>query len=621
MQTDDERITTAEPRAAAYSREVLVELVGLHARILRRMPWVQTLLAFGVSLFLLPHIRWTLFLLWCAASIGVEVLRARYAARVLRRSATIDPRLAHRMFVLLALAAGGIVGFGAALSFSHLPMTAQALLGGILFAMPAAGVAVSQSSRYIVAAYSLSMLVPASASWMILHPEQALALGVLTLLYCGLIILVAVEGDQLLLRSVVIRHERDRLVRDLEQRNADVRAAMERAELAAQSRARVLATASHDLRQPLHALSLYSAVLAANPEPTQLREVGANIDQIVRSLGSLLHGLLDLSRLTAGHFVPERKRVALDIVVAAICAEYERAAAQKNLSLTLELDSVHVLGDAVALGRIVRNLVDNAIKYTEAGGVHVALCIEGVDDARTAVVRVRDSGAGIPPAEQSRIFEEFYQLDNPGRDRSKGVGLGLAIVKRLCELIDADISVQSTVASSAVASGTTFLLRLPGVLAGRTQKSTLFAFDTPQVDLSGCRVYLVDDETDVLNSTRYLLAGWGMRVELADSAAGVEALFAANDAPEILITDLRLRGHENGATIAERMRSRYGEFPIIVITGEVSAAATQQVEAMQATLLYKPLTAEALRQEISTALNKRAGSNVHERHDRLAVQP
>src|SRR6202167_5702957 len=131
----------------------------------------------------------------------------------------------------------------------------------------------------------------------------------------------------------IIRHERDRLVRDLEQRNADVRVAMTEAEHSAQARARVLAAASHDLRQPLHALSVYSAVLASKPAPDLLNEVSANIDQIVRSLGNLLNGLLDLSRLSAGNYVAEHQELALDTLIAGVCSEYQQAAALKGLVL------------------------------------------------------------------------------------------------------------------------------------------------------------------------------------------------------------------------------------------------------------------------------------------------
>jgi two-component system, sensor histidine kinase len=288
-------------------REILIELLGLHARALRRMPWVETVLVLAMALFMYPYLPAPLFLSWGALTIGIEVARARYATSVLRRAATIDPRRTHLIFMLLAVAAGAAVGAGSIFFLPRLPILDQALLGAILFTMPAAGVVVSQSSRYIVAAYALSTLIPACATWMILHPSQAVALGTLMVLYWVVIILAAADCDRLLLRSVMIRNERDRLILDLEQRNVEVRAAMGAAEQSAQARGRVLAAASHDLRQPLHALSVYTAVLAANPAPEALREVATNIDQIVRSLGSLLHGLLDLSRLSAGHYVLERR--------------------------------------------------------------------------------------------------------------------------------------------------------------------------------------------------------------------------------------------------------------------------------------------------------------------------
>lgn len=597
----DDRFTQAATQSA-YSREVLIELVSLHARILRRMPLVQSLLAFSVALFVLPYVPLPAFTAWCALTIGVELLRARYAASILRHATEINPRRVHATFVAWALAAGGAVGIGAACCFPRLPIFDQAMLGVVLFAMPAAGVAVSQSSRYIVAAYSLSILIPAAASWMIVHPDEAIASGGLVALYCSLVILVAVESDQLLLRSVIIRHERDRLVRDLESRNADVGAAMQRAEQAAQSRARVLATASHDLRQPLHALSIYSAVLAANPEPDQLREVGANIDQIVRSLGSLLHGLLDLSRLTAGHFVPDCKQMALDEVVAAVCAEYERTALGKGLQLYTDIEAVRLFGDPVAIGRIVRNLVDNAIKYTEHGSVTVSVRLQDEGDAPVATISVADTGVGIPAGEETRIFEEFYQLANPGRDRSKGVGLGLAIVKRLCELIEAEISV-----SSAPGKGSDVRVKIRGVLTDTERAAPALEWNEGD-DLSGRSVYLIDDEVDILRSTQQLLATWGMHVATAESAAAAEQLFARSQRPDVLITDLRLRSGENGADLARRLQQRFPGLPTLIITGEVSATAIRQVTELGAVLLYKPLTAEALRRAI---LRATAGSGDH----------
>jgi signal transduction histidine kinase len=580
-----------EPPPTAPEREVLVELVALHARALLRMPWVQSTLVLGIGLFVYSHIAAPIFIAWSALTVGVETLRARYAAAILRRRGDSDPKRTHAVFVVLAAMAGGAIGVGAIVFIPRLPLLAQALFGATLFAIPAAGVAVSQSSRYIFAAYAVSILLPAWATWGVLHPTQALGVGALTVLFCAVLVLVAADGEKLLLRSVAIRHERDRLVLDLEASNAYVRAAMARAEQSAQARARVLAAASHDLRQPLHALSVYSAVLAARPGPDTLSEVSRNIDQIVRSLGSLLNGLLDLSRLSAGYYVPERQTVALERLVAEVCAEYESAAAQKQLALHLELAPTRFLGDAVALGRIVRNLVDNAVKYTDAGEVRVSTALEGPSDSPLAVLRVRDTGKGIPPAERGRIFEEFYQIDNPGRDRSRGVGLGLAIVQRLCELIGATVSV-----APEEGGGTCFTIAVPAPAAPTLQLDAPVPSDIP---LRGKRVYVVDDEFDILKSMSTLLAVWGVEAFTAESPRAATEIFQNHGRPDLLIVDLRLGVEEHGAQLAERLQKSYGMFPVLITTGETSSDALLEANASSYPLLQKPIAPEDLRRAIA----------------------
>jgi two-component system, sensor histidine kinase len=588
-------VADREP-ATAPEREMLIELVGLHARALLRMPWVQSFLVLGIGLVIFPYVRPLLFFGWGALTICIETLRSRYAAHVLRRGHDIDPKRVHAVFVALAALAGAAIAVGAVIFLPQLPILSQALFGAILLAIPAAGVAVSQSSRYMLAAYAISILLPASIAWGLLHRSQFLGEAALTTLLCVVLVLVAADGDKLLLRSVVIRHERDRLVRDLEQRNADVRAAMAQAEQSAQARARVLAAASHDLRQPLHALSVYSAVLAAHPAPETLSEVSQNIDQIVRALGNLLNGLLDLSRLSAGYYVPELQDLALDRVIAGICAEYERPAAQKGLSLSHDLSSIRLVGDAVAIGRIVRNLIDNAIKYTDQGEVHVAIHLERLGAAPRAILSVTDTGKGIPVTEQSRIFEEFYQLDNPGRDRSRGVGLGLAIVQRLCELIGATVSVES-----AVGQGTCFRVSMPAILSEAT------AFEqapssVAEASLQGKRVYVLDDELDILKSMSTLLAVWGITVTTAESPGVVDLIFERHGAPDLMIVDLRLGEQEHGAHVAERLQRAYGKFPVLITTGETSSEALRQANERNYTLLQKPIAAEVLRRAIVAAV-------------------
>lgn len=585
--------------SAALDAEKLIELVRLHAQALLRMPWVQALLVVGIGLFVHGYVVQLQFLAWGITTIAVELSRAQAARVILKRGDAVDPRRAHRLFIALAAVSGGAIGLGGVWFLPQLPVQPQALFGAVLFAIPAAGVAVSQSSRYILAAYALSMLPPAALEFGRLHPTQAWGIVALTLLYCAVLILVAADGERLLLRSIVIRHERDRLVRDLEEKNEAVEAAKAQAEQSARARARVLAAASHDLRQPLHALSVYSAVLAANPTADVLRDVGHDVDQIVRSLGNLLHGLLDLSRLSAGNYVPEREQFAVDRVLREVCSEFQEAAARKGLSLIVELTPTRMLGDAVAIGRITRNLVDNAIKYTEGGEVRVTLHQDrGNDGGPLVSIDVTDTGKGIPENEHARIFEEFYQVDNPGRDRSRGVGLGLAIVQRLCELTGAEISVESK-----PGSGTRMRITLGAPVMSDLPESSVHAAGG-EVLLQGKRVYVVDDERDIRNSMRALCVVWGMQVETAESSDSLERLFAQHGAPDLMIIDLRLGESAHGAQLAEGMQSRHGDFAVLIITGETSSEALREANRSRYTLLQKPITAEVLRRAIGVAITR-----------------
>jgi signal transduction histidine kinase/CheY-like chemotaxis protein len=490
--------------------------------------------------------------------------------------------------------AGLAIGSGA-LFLQHLPVIDQALLGIIMYVLPAAGVAVSQSSRYMIGAYAAAILIPSSTAWITLHPTHLLPGVWLALVYWLFLLMVAADGEQLLLRSVEIRHERDGFVRELERKNIEVLDAVARAEKFAQSRARVLAAASHDLRQPLHALAVYSAVLSANPPADTVQELASSIDQIVRSLGSLLHGLLDLSSLSTGHFLPQRRRMLLDKVVASICAEYERAALDKGLRLVQRLRPIGLVSDPVVIGRIVRNLLDNAVKYTDTGEITVDVRLEQAVPP-FAILTVTDTGRGIPAAEQTRVFEEFYQLDNPGRDRMKGVGLGLAIVQRLCEALGASIHLQS-----APGGGSIFAVHLPDIVESPEVSSS----ERPAVLfelVAGRCVYVVDDDADVVRSTAQLLRVWGAQVRVPDSVETVDQLFAAHGAPDLLITDLRLGRSENGALLAERMRRLYGDFPVVVMTGDVGTDLTADLHDGGFKVAFKPITSEALQAAISAAL-------------------
>jgi signal transduction histidine kinase len=416
------------------------------------------------------------------------------------------------------------------------------------------------------------------------------------------------QTEQLAHSNASLTSRRD----EVDRLNQALRRAVERAERESAARTRVLAAASHDLRQPLHALSIYSAILAEDPVPETLREVGAHIDQTARTLGALLHGLLDLSQLSSGHYVPARQRVAMHETLESICLEHEADAAAKGLRLCRELAPMAWRGDTMAVSRIARNLLGNAIKYTTAGSVTLRLAAEGAQ----AVLVVEDTGMGIPPEAQPRIFEEFYQVGNQGRDRSQGVGLGLAIVRRLVELSAGGIAL-----ASEPGVGSRFTVKLPGVepeaeaaegvagpgdaaggaaaaaIAGPAEAAEAIAF-------SG-RVYLVDDEPDIQRSMAMLLRSWQCQAFTAADAVEAVALFESEGPPDLLIVDLRLRGAESGAALVERLQRSHGSFPVLVITGETASDLLRGATRAGWALLYKPIAAAMLRDALARVLPRR----------------
>lgn len=403
--------------------------------------------------------------------------------------------------------------------------------------------------------------------------------------------------------------------------NRALRAAVDRAERESAARGRVLASASHDLRQPLHALSVYSAVLAAEPTPGTLLEVGRHIDQISRSLGALLHGLLDLSQLSSGHYVPVRRSARLDELCRRLCSEFDAAARAKGLRLECRAEPMCWTGDTVAFSRIVRNLIDNAIKYTASGRVSLGLAREG----GVAVLEVEDSGEGIHPDALPRIFEEFFQVGNHGRDRNQGVGLGLAIVHRLVELAGGGIE-----ARSRPGEGSCFTVRLPvaceGAVAGRAEglvrgEGGVSGAAGPL--MSGARIYVVDDEADILQGMSLLLRSWGCETSTAQRVDEALALFAQQGPPDLMIVDLRLSGPESGVDLVRRLQAAHGAFPVLVATGETASGALRGAREAGWPLLHKPIEGELLREAVRAGLAGGAAPDAkpHRRTPKPPIRP
>ncbi len=382
-----------------------------------------------------------------------------------------------------------------------------------------------------------------------------------------------------------------------------VRQERDRATAASEAKTRFFAAASHDLRQPLHALSINATtldILARRATDPLLKEVSRGIGSALRQSSGLLDGLLDISRLDAHTIEARFAPHDIGAVLRASRDEYAALAAQQGLFMKVELPEQPLWGltDGDQLIRIVGNLVNNAIKFTASGGV--TLSAKAGPDGRV-VVRVSDTGPGIPEHERERVFEEFYQIGNPSRDRTQGLGLGLAIVRRTADLLKIELRLDSE-----PGRGTAFELHIaPAVPTddGHPEEANALA---RSFDGTRLAVLLVDDETEVLSAMCTYLHQLGWSVKGVATGQKAEQALAEGFEPDVMVVDYRLR-EETGLEVIERLRSKRPNLPAVIVTGETAPARFREFSSAAARILHKPLDGDRLArtlQEVVLALDE-----------------
>ncbi len=388
---------------------------------------------------------------------------------------------------------------------------------------------------------------------------------------------------RLLFHSHALRFEREDLIAQVEQTS--------------QARSRFLAAASHDLRQPLHALGLLTDQLQAEIGQHPAAGTAEQIERMVHALDSLVDGLLDVSRLDAGAVKVAPVDMPLGPLLEQLSASFLLTAQARRLQWRLRPSTAWVRSDPLQLERILRNIVDNALRCTVNGGVLLGCRRRG----NQLLVGVWDTGPGIAAADQPRVFEEFVQLGNAGRDRRQGLGLGLAIVARLCRLLDHPLQLRSR-----IGRGSCFAILLPVVPAGAPRamqpglapEPAVPAFASP---LEGLEVALIEDDDAVRESTTQLLRRWGCRVH---AGADVDGMLGQLDAgaswqPAAIISDQRLAAG-NGIDAIARLRHHCGrQVPALLLSGESLALAADALAAEHITPARKPLPAHSLRAWLS----------------------
>ena len=362
---------------------------------------------------------------------------------------------------------------------------------------------------------------------------------------------------------------------------------MSRAEVANREKSRFLAAASHDLRQPLQALMLFSDALqdAAQEKATKLLSV--QIGKSVHALVEMFDELLDVSRLEAGIVEARRQNFELQPLLDRLYLEMISFAKQKELGFHMPSGDWVVYSDPFLLDRILRNLISNAIRYTDQGGVTVH-CTQVADKLRFAVI---DTGIGITPEALPHIFEEYFQVDNQHRDRRKGLGLGLAIVRRVENLLGCKVEVQST-----PRKGSEFSFFVP-LGNAEQQLEQPFVSTLSRYDMQDVIVALVEDDLDIRQMLIKLMEEWGCCVFAGESSDEVmlKLNFRATR-PDILVCDYRLPNGLTAVHVIKSMRELWGEgFPAVVLTGDTASEVLQDIHASGAILLHKPIAPLRLR--------------------------
>jgi len=399
--------------------------------------------------------------------------------------------------------------------------------------------------------------------------------------------------------NVVNRDELGALAANINRTSEHLGRLYHQLELANLAKSRFLAAASHDLRQPLHALNLFLDQRRSETDRVERSRLDAQIDTAVAAMNELFNSLLDISKLDAGVLALSISEFPVDHLLKRIETTFAATARENGLRLRVVSSRAWVRSDFILLERILLNLVSNAVRYTERGGVVVG-CRHRSGRLR---IDVCDSGIGIPEDQRRNIFGEFYQLDGGAKDRRGGLGLGLAIVDRLCGLLDHRIEL-----TSSVGSGSRFSVLVPSAPA-RTAQASLDV-PRPLVDSErGKLVMVIEDNELVRIGMRGLLKSWGCLVVTAESEDAAMAKLAEHGRrPDLIISDYHLANGKIGFELIDRLRRACGaQIPAFLISGDTAPERLREASASGYYLLHKPILPITLRSVVSQLLKNQQG--------------
>ncbi len=570
----------------AYSRHLDLRIRGSQAQHWLCLCAVTVFSAYSVS-SLSSAFSNGLMLYWLVASLTVYTVSSSFCVLSKRWIKAVSARL----LVLRGLTfVQGITLATATVWFESMPMLDQFAFGLLLCAALNTALVVTSGSSWLFIAFALPSIVALSASLssdLIMHTSPllnverpGLVLSVASLIFVASMHRVSMCFNTTIRQSLSALEHNKRT-------NLNLRAAVFAAKKANDSKTRFLASASHDLRQPINSLALFIASLRLKTETLEQEGIVNSMAEAIESIDSQLESLLDISKLDAGIVEPHPRVIQLNEFLSQIVAAYKASGSTSGIDADISAsvpirfnagnDPIAIKTDPALLDRIVRNLISNAIKYTLTGEIRVQSDIKNDH----AVILVQDSGVGISPEELNRVFDEFYQVDNPQRDAQRGLGLGLSIVHRLCELLEIHVTFRSK-----VGVGTSIELTLP---LSRSREVTSQPQKRPTVNQSAVSVLVLDNEVSILHAMESVLTRMGHKVKTVLSAeAAIQAFTSARY--DIALIDYRLPGALNGIDVIQRFQRLDPRIRCYLVTGDSNIK--QDLSSID--ILYKPMTADKL---------------------------
>jgi len=527
---------------------------------------------------------WALF---CAVSILTRVV----LLRVINQSPTLSQVQKRSYATFCTLWVGSSIA-AVMLFFFQIELFERAMLTAILLGLCSPSHTTNFGYRPWLLAYIGPLLGSLAVMWMLnidkqINSAYTFAIGVSILIVAHTLM----RNGKFMLEVLVIAIESSIKLEEQSERLSEAllrtEHAKKEAETSSESKTRFIAAASHDLRQPVHVLNLFSGALKHSALDAKTRDIVDNMNVAVNSLSSQLNSLLDISELDSGSVKPCVKSVDLHRLVGTLMGGMKKLAEDKQIAFNNEIPtSIFVQSDPAMLSQIIRNLCGNAIKYTHEGSV----TINASETDMRVELSITDTGIGIDSTESNKVFEEFYQASNPTRDKSQGLGLGLSIVERLVTSLGHSLTLDSTL---NVGTTVSIAMQRCNIRQLSTPLTPLAADQTTIVLPDGFHVHVVDDDPTVQQSIRAFLEPLGAIVTASESSKAAIRFLYANK-PSALLIDLHLSDEDSGLRVLDSIENRQPPLPTALITGQSLESSDIGERYPDLLMLQKPVSNDAL---------------------------